>query len=47
MTTNVHFREYLAEFFLESEMFRTKVVEKNKTHLMFLNSFSKIALYMR
>jgi hypothetical protein len=26
---------YLAEFFLESEMFQTKVVEKIKTHILY------------
>jgi hypothetical protein len=37
MTTYVHLWLYLAEFFLECEMFRTKVVEKIKTHFMFYN----------
>ena len=30
---------YLAEFFLEWEMFKRKVVEKIKTHLIFNNFF--------
>jgi hypothetical protein len=30
---------YLAEFFLEWEMFQTKVVEKIKTHFMFNDLF--------
>jgi len=34
MKTNVHFWSYLAEFFLEWEMFQTNVVEKMKTHFM-------------
>ena len=34
METNVHFWAYLALFFLEWEMFQTKVVEKIKTHIL-------------
>ena len=34
MNTNIHFWSYLARFFLEWEMFRTKVVEKIKTHIV-------------
>ena len=41
MKTSIHFLSYLAEFFLEWEMFRTKVVEKIKTHFMFSNVFEK------
>ena len=33
MKTNIHFWSYLAQFFLEWEMFQTKVVEKIKTHI--------------
>ena len=33
MQTNMHFWSYLAQFFLEWEMFQTKVVEKIKTHI--------------
>jgi hypothetical protein len=36
-----------AEFFLEWEMFRTAVVEKNKTQFMFTNFFQKIVPLMR
>ena len=32
MKTNIHFRSYLAHFFLEGKIFLTKVVEKIKTH---------------
>jgi len=32
--TNIHFRSYLDEFYLEREMFQTKVVEKIKTHIL-------------
>jgi len=31
---NIHFWSYLAHFFLEWEMFQTKVVEKIKTHVL-------------
>jgi len=34
MKTNIHLRSYLAEFFLESEMFQTKFVEEIKTHIL-------------
>ena len=34
--TNLHSLSYLAQFFLEWEMFHTKVVEKIKTHILFL-----------
>ena len=34
MKTNIHFLSYLAHFFLEWEMFQTKVVEKIKTHIL-------------
>jgi len=30
----VHLKQYLAEFFLESEMFQTKFAEKIKTHIL-------------
>ena len=34
METNITFWSYLAQFFLEWEMFQTKVVEKIKTHIL-------------
>ena len=34
MKTNIHFCYYLANFFIEREMFQTKVVEKIKTHIL-------------
>jgi hypothetical protein len=34
METNTHFWSYLAQFFLEREMFQTKVVAKIKTHIL-------------
>jgi uncharacterized protein with von Willebrand factor type A (vWA) domain len=36
MTTNIHFFIYLAHFFLESETFRTKFIQKIKTHFVFI-----------
>ena len=37
--TDTHFWSYLAQFFLEWEMFQTKVVEKIKTHILFSVTF--------
>jgi hypothetical protein len=34
MKTNIHFWSYLAYFFLEWEMFHSKVVEEIKTHIL-------------
>jgi len=34
MKTDVRFWSYLAQLFLEWEMFQTKVVEKIKTHIL-------------
>jgi hypothetical protein len=34
MKTSIYFRSHLAQFFLECEMFQTKVLEKNKTHVL-------------
>jgi len=34
MQTNVHFLSHLAQLFLEWEIFRMKVVEKIKTHIL-------------
>jgi hypothetical protein len=39
MKTCVHLWWYLAEFFLEWEMFQTKVVEKIKTHILYSITF--------
>jgi hypothetical protein len=41
MKTNIHFWPYLAQFFLEHEMFRAKVVEKIKTHILCSITFLK------
>jgi hypothetical protein len=40
MKTCEHLRQYLAEFFLELEMFQTKLLKEIKTHFMFNASFS-------
>jgi hypothetical protein len=37
MTTDTHLWSYLAQFFLEWETSRTKVVEKIKTHILYIN----------
>jgi len=39
MQTNILFLSYLAQFFLEWEMFQTKLVEKIKTHFLIGNFF--------
>ena len=41
MKTKMHFWSYLAQFFLEREMFHRKFVEKIKTHSIFNNIFRK------
>ena len=41
MKTDIQLWSYLAQFFLESEMSQTKLVEKIKTHLMFHNILSE------
>ena len=35
MKTNVHFRSYLAKFFLEWKIFQIKIVEKLETHHLY------------
>jgi hypothetical protein len=42
MKTFPHLRQYLPEFFLESEIFQIQVAEKIKTHCMLHNVFPKI-----
>jgi hypothetical protein len=34
MKTNIHFSSYLAQIFLEREMFHTEVVEEMKTRIL-------------
>ena len=40
MKTNIHFWSYLAQFFLEWEMFQTEVVEKAQTHVLYSANLS-------
>jgi len=47
MTTNIHVLSYLIQFFLEWEMFATKIVEKIKTHTVCPIKFSKIVQFMK
>jgi hypothetical protein len=48
MNTYVYLWYYLAESFLEWDMFQTKVVEKIKTHILWQTFFfSKIVSIMR
>jgi hypothetical protein len=44
MKTDIHFLIYLTEFFVEWEMFQTKVVEKIKTHFMLTDFFFNCAI---
>ena len=39
MKTNIHVWSYLAQFFLEWEMFQTIFVEKIKTHILCSKTF--------
>jgi hypothetical protein len=41
MKTCAYLWQYLVEFFLEWEMFQTKVVEKIKTHILYSITFSQ------
>ena len=41
MKTDIYFLSYLAEFFLEWEIFRTKVVGKIETQFVLSNFFTK------
>jgi hypothetical protein len=48
MKTEIHFLLYLAQFFLEREIFQTKVVAENyNIHFTFNNFFPKIVPFMR
>ena len=39
MKTNTHFWSYLAQFFLDCEMFQTEILDKIKTHILSLITF--------
>ena len=41
MKATAHFWSCLAEFFLERKMFRTKFIEKIKTHALYSVTFSR------
>jgi hypothetical protein len=41
MKTCSHLGQYLAEFFLEWEMFQIRVTEKIKTHILYSVTFSE------
>jgi len=45
LKTNPHFWSYLAQFFVECELFQTNVVEEIKTHFMFNNFFLSKTMY--
>ena len=47
MKTTIQFCSYLAQFFLEWEMFQTKVLEKVNTHLKFKTFILKNRAFMR
>ena len=40
MKTKIRFSSYLAQFFVECEMFQTKVLENIKTHVVYTVMFS-------
>jgi len=45
-TTKIYFSSYLSQFFVEEEMFRTKVVEKIETHfVLYIFFFAYLATY--
>ena len=41
MQTNIHFLSYLAQLFLEFEMFRTDFVKEIKAHILWSITFSR------
>jgi len=50
MKTNIYFWPYLAEFFLEREMFQNKFVDKLKKYILCVVTFflpSKIVPFMK
>jgi hypothetical protein len=46
MKTNIHFWSYLSKLFLEWEVFRTKFVEKVKTHFVFNKFFFRKSCFL-
>ena len=47
MKTNVDLRQYVAQFFLEWEIFQTNVVEKIKQHILFSVTFFRKSYRLR
>jgi hypothetical protein len=48
MKTNINFLSYLANFFLDREMFQAKVVGRIKIHILFsITIFPKVVLFIR
>jgi hypothetical protein len=47
MKTNTHFLSYLAQIFLEREVFQTKVVAKIKTHILCSITFLYSRVFFR
>ena len=47
MKKNAYFLSYLAQFFLDCEMFQTKAVEKMKTRILGAVTSSKMVILMR
>jgi hypothetical protein len=43
MKTNINFWSYLAQLFVEREIFRTKVLEKFKTHILYAVTLFRIS----
>jgi hypothetical protein len=46
MKTNIHFLSYLAQFFLECEIFQTKFVEEIETHILCSVTLKKSLLFL-
>ena len=44
MNATVHFWSYLAEFFLEIEMFQRKVVKQTNAHILLISGFHRALL---
>ena len=47
MKTNINFLSYLTQFFLERELFHSKVVKKIKTHILCSVTFFENCAIMR
>jgi hypothetical protein len=47
MKTFSHLRQYLAEFFLEWEMFQMKIAEKMKIHILYSTTLFRKSCHLR